>query len=232
MRLAYTLHGAAPKVKDFQVAATAAVGVPLLIPAANGAGLAAASATSCANLVGVTLDAATYGTAQNADDSDPAAVVKVIINPDAVFIAKLAGGATAGTALTARTVVTASTTGLAVDTGFDYNSPSVDEGTIWGLVGANAGIVRKITSVSLTVATVTVAFPLDINVDDMFLHVPYFAFQSPTVTLTSDFTEIDCSVAISTSAAELVPIESDFAEAANSFVFLIAGDHALSGRPT
>jgi len=233
MELAYTLHAAAPKIKSFQVAATVSnIGVPLLIPVADGAGLVAATATSCANMVGVNLDTATFATAQNADGSDPAAIVKVIINPDAVWRIQLSGGATSGTALTAQTVDTASTTGLVVTTGFDYNTTDVDEGTIWGLAGSAAGIVRKITSTSTTAATVTVAFPRDTIVGDTFLHVPYFAIQSPTITLTSDFTEVDASVATSTGAAELVPIESAFKAAADSFTLAVAGDHVLSNRPT
>jgi len=233
MELAYTLHGAAPKVKSFQVAATVSnVGVPLLIPVGGGAGLAAATATSCADMVGVTLDTATFATAQNTDGSDPAAIVKVIINPDAVWRIKLSGSATTGTVLTAQTEDTGSTTGLLVTTGFDYSSPQVDEGTIWGLAGANQGKVRKITTTSTTAATVTVAFPLDIAIGDTFLHVPYHAIQSPTITLTSDFLELDASVALTASAAELVPIESIFDAAGDSFTFAIAGDHVLSNRPT
>jgi len=146
MELAYTLHGAAPKVKDFQVAATAAAGVPLLIPAAGGAGLATATATSCADMVGVTLDSATFGTAQNADDSDPAAVVKVVINPDAVFRIKLAGSATTGAALTARTVSTASTDGLVVTPGLTSTNSFSARFTSSIIC---CGISRTISSISI-----------------------------------------------------------------------------------
>ena len=240
MEFAYTLSGNAPKVKSFQIAATVSTrGIPLLIPAADGAGLALPTATSAANMVGMNLDTAVFGTVQNADGSDPAAIVKVIVNPDAVYRIQLSGSATSGTALTAQTENTGSATGLVVTTGFDYNTNDVDEGTIWGLAGANQGIARKITSTTTTSATVTVAFPQDIAVGDTFLHVPFHPFQSASVTLTSAFDEIDASVALSASAAELVPIMGfvsgnleGLKETTDSFAFVISGDHVLSNRPT
>jgi len=237
MELAHIMSGNAPKFVELQIAATVGtVGVPLTIPAANGTGVVLATATSAANMVGCNIDTATYQAAQNSDGSDQAAAVTVIYNPDAVWRARLSGGATSGTALTAQTVSTATTDGLDVTTGFDYNTTDVDEGVIWGLAGVNAGIVRKITSTGVTAATVIVAFPKDHPVGDTFLHAPFFPFQSPTVTLTSAFDQVDCSVATSTSAAELVPIngfaDGNFAGASDSYIHLVAGDHALSNRPT
>jgi len=237
MDLAYIQSGNAPRFAELQVAASVStVGVPLLIPASNGAGLAACTTTSAANMVGCNLDTATYGTAQNSDNSDPAATVTVIINPDAVWKAKLSGSTTSGTALSAKTVSTASTTGLAVTTGFDYSSPTVDEGTIWGVTGANAGVVRKITSVSSTAATVTVAFPNDTAVGDTFIAVPFHPFQTPPVTLTATFDQIDCSVALATNVAELFCIngytDGGFNGASDSYAFFMSNDHALGHRPT
>ena len=57
MRMAYTLGGGAPCIKKYQVAASSAtVGVPKLIPAAGGAGVAVATTTSATDMVGITLD--------------------------------------------------------------------------------------------------------------------------------------------------------------------------------
>ena len=151
MEYAYSLTGnSVPVMKKYQVAATVAnVGVPLLIPAAGGAGLATSTTTSAANMVGCTLDTATYVTAQQTDGTSAEREVTMIVNPDAVWRIKLSGGATEDTALTLYDVTTASTDGLAITTGDAWNSPTYDEGVVWGYDGANAGSFRKITSSQL-----------------------------------------------------------------------------------
>jgi hypothetical protein len=176
MDFAYLLSGGAPIIKKFQVNATLAnPGVPVTKGGANSKGVIAATTTAAVGCLGCTLDTATYQAAQNTDNAtDQAAYVSVIINPQAVWRAKLSGGATENTALPLFAVTTASTTGLSVTaTGAtDLSSPTMDEGVIFGYDGANAGIGRKITSVAATVATVITAFPRDTVVGDRFFVVP------------------------------------------------------------
>lgn len=237
MQLENILSGTAPRIMKFQIAADTIANIPLLIPAANGAGLAQPTATSAADMVGLTIDAGTFLTAQQADDADPAATVSVIVNPDAIYEAALSGDATEGTALITRDVTTLSATGLAIITGDDWATPSVDEGTIWGFDASNQGIVRKVTSVSVTTATVTVAFPFDTVVGDLFAFANFHPMQSPTVTLTGNFAAIRAQgVAVSTAAAEFVPIEiraKDLGDngLTQSSALLMSQDHVLSGRP-
>ena len=104
--------------------------------------------------------------------------------------------------------VTASTTGLVVTTGDDFTSPEFDEGAIWGYDGANMGQIRKITSTGATAATVTVAFDEDTVVGDNFLIAPFWPLDDGSVVaqLTTNFTEIDASIAVGT-GAELICIE-------------------------
>lgn len=245
MELAYLLTGTAPRKRRFQVSASNAYpGVPYLIPASGTAGVVLATTTGAADVVGCSLDAVgdrfgtvgTYQTAQQSDNSDPARLVTLIINPDAVWRARMSGGATEGTALSARTVSTASTSGLAVTTGDDWSSPTFDEGHLWGYEGANAGIVRKITSVSNTAATLTVALPADTAVNDTFLYCPFTPMQGITVQFTTNLQEADASIAVGTGAG-FKPIElicNDLAgDGKNkSYVLMIPTDHFAGPRPT
>lgn len=215
MRYAYSLGGGAPLVKRYKIAATHVAGVPVLVGAASGAGLAAASTTGAADAVGVTNDASTaYSTVQG----DAEGLVSVIINPDAVYDILLTGSAAAAAlavvvnsaAETAGTVITI-TTGDAAP-----NSPTKDEGTAICVGGANFGQFRKITSVAATTATVTVPFLNDIASGDQFLIVP--AAPGPDVgvggtaiQLTTALTAADASAAWSGDASfRLVEMNVDF----------------------
>lgn len=201
------VSGGAPILRKFQISATASVtGVPYLVSAANAAGLSVCTTTNTDNMVGCNIDTATYATAQQTDGSDPAALCTFIINPDAVWKIILSGGATESTALTLYPVTTASTTGLVVTTSSnaDWSSPTYDEGQVWGYDGANAGIVRKITSVSGTAITVTVAFPRDTVVGDNFMVAPHTPFTLQTLTLTTLLTQARADLAVSTSTAQLI----------------------------
>lgn len=229
-----SLMSARPLVKKYQVAASMTLtGIPHLQPAANGTGVAQATTTSAANMIGCNLDTVTYATGQ-ITGGDPAALASFIINPDAIWKALLSGGSTSGTALTARTVATASTTGLSVTTtaGDDWSSPTMDEGSIWGYDGANAGILRKITSVSSNVATVIVAFPNDTVVGDNFLFAPYTALQANTMQLTADLTQADASIAVGTGAAfRCVEIRHGSLAGegkTNSFGLFVSDDHIFN----
>ena len=234
MEFKNSLSGGAPYLMKHQVNATAAnAGVPLLVGGAGEAGLDLPTATAANNMVGVNLDTATYVTAQQTDGTSAERLVTVIINPDAVWRARLSGSATEGTALTARTVTTASTDGLAVTAG-DYSGTTMDEGAIWGYSGANVSAIRKITSISTTAATVTVAFDNDIAVGDQFIHASFWPFDVNTVKLTAAFFEVDAQAAAASNEAEFTPIKYEQRDIAGegllkSYVLMVAGDHVLGG---
>ena len=208
MEYAYSLSGvAAPVMKRYQVAATnTVIGRPYLKVADGGVGVVLGATTDATDFIGVNVDAAgTYAAGQNTDGSDNAKYTTLIINPMAVYRARLSGGATDGTALTARTVTTASTDGLTVThSAFDASSPEMDEGVIWGYSGANAGVYRKITSTSSTATTVILAFPRDTVVGDTFLVAPIYPTRSIIAQLTTNCTEIDATAAISGDAENIV----------------------------
>ena len=240
MEFAFDLSGGAvPILRRYQVSATnTVIGVPYLKVAANGSGVAKATTTAAADFVGVNVDAAgTYATAQNSDGSDNAAITTLIINPLAVYKARLSGGATDGTALTAQTITTASTDGLSVVTsGFDSNSPDMDEGIVWGYSGANAGKARKITSTSANDATITVAFPHDIAVGDKFLFAAVSPLSTITAQLTTNLTEIDATAAISGDATivvvEMMLKDEAFEGDKTSYALIQFVDHLLNGSIT
>lgn len=237
MELAYTMGGAAPLLKKYQVnATTARAGVPLVIPGAGNAGLVLATTTGAADMVGVNIDSATYVTAQQTDGTSAEREVTVIINPDAVWRMKMSGGATEDTALALQTVTTASSDGLAVTTAAEWSSPTFDEGVVWGYEGANAGAFRKITSVSSTAGTVTVAFDRDTVVGDTFLRAPYWYIQGITIQLTTLLTQADASIAVATGAGfktvEMILNDISDSGRTNSFVFAVPTDHVFGVRPT
>ena len=209
MEFAYDLGGGSTVVmKKYNVAATnTVVGRPYLkVADATGTGVVLGTTTGAVDFIGVNVDApGTYAAGQNSDGSENAKVVTLIINPLAVYKARLSGGATDGTALTARTVTTASTDGLTVThSAYDGSSPTMDEGTVWGYSGANAGIARKVTSITSTAATVTLAFPRDDAVGDQYLYAPIYPTRSIVAQLTTNCTEIDASAEISGDATLVV----------------------------
>lgn len=236
MKFAYTLGGSAPLRKKYQVASTVIADIPLLIPAADGAGLATSTTTSAADMVGVCLDGATYVTAQQTDGTSAEREVSVIVNPDAVWRIKMSGGATEDTALTLFEVITTSTSGLAITTGTAWDNPTTDEGFVWGYDGANAGSGRKITSVSSTVGTVKVAFDADPTVGDNFLRCPYSPVQGLAIQLTAALTQADTSIVVATGAGfKTIELElRDISDEGrtNSYVLAMPTDHVWGNRPT
>ncbi len=233
MEFSGLFSGSAPVIKKYQIGeAMANSGVPVLVGGAGKAGLVLAATTTASDLLGVTLDSqATLVTAQQSDNSDPARLVSVVVNPDAYYKVLLSGGATADTALTIGTVDTASTTGLDVNTEVDYSN--FDEGSIFGYKGANVAILRKIGVGDATDATVVVAFPNDIAVGDVFVHVPYAAGENQFVQLTSDFVQLDASATVDTDNNNFRVIElrmKDFSEVGvnNSHAIIVPFDHLFA----
>ena len=232
MEFAHFLDGrGSPFAMKFQVNETLSdAGIPVLAPGAGNAGVQISTTTSLANAVGVTLDTATYVTAQQTDGTSAEREVKVIISPQAVFRALMSGGATEGTALTRYPVTTASTDGLVVTTSSIANwaSPQWDEGVVWFEDGANAGQKRKVTSVSGTAATVTVAFDQDTVVGDNALRAPWWFLDdgAKTLQLTTNLYQADAAIAVGTGGAVKI-IDMELNAIADSFVRFIFDDHAL-----
>lgn len=244
MELAYLLGGGAPVMKSYQIGVTnanAALGIPYTVPASNTAGVVIGTTTGATDLVGISVDnqsprgsqgTGTYGTAQIAGNVDPAQYVRLIINPDAVWRALMSGGATENTALTLLPVTTASTDGLTITTASEWSSPTYDEGHAWGYDGANAGIARKVTSVSSTAGTLTVALPNDTAVGDNFLRAPYTPMQAVTVQLTTNLYQADASIAVGTGAPfrviEMILNALANEGRTNSYVHFMSNSHALN----
>ena len=232
MKFAYSLSGNKMLVRRYQVNATFAnAGVVALDPGADNAGVAISTTTSFADAVGVSLDTATYVTAQQTDGTSAERKISIILQPDAVYRATLSGGATENTALTLYPVTTLSSDGLAVTTATDWTSPEWDEGSVWGYDGANLGQIRKVTSTSSTAATVTVPFDYDTVVGDNFLRAPYNPLQTLTLQTTTNLYQADASIAVGTGGAVRVIdiIHRDISNEGRtkSEVLFILGDHAL-----
>ena len=207
MEFQFDFSGGAPVMKRYIAAATnTVVGRPYTKTVDGGVGVVLGTTTAAVDFIGVNVDApGTYAAGQSADGSDNAKYVTIITNPLAVYKARLSGGSTDGTALTARTVTTASTDGLAIThSGYNSSSPEMDEGIAWGLTGANARVARSQTTTADGTTTVILAFPRDIAVGDTFAIVPIAPTRSITAQFTTNVTEIDASAAISGDATVVV----------------------------
>lgn len=242
MNLQNTLSGGASVMKRYKINATVATGgIPLLRGATSNAGVINATTTSLADFVGVSVDAATYTTTQAADMIE--GVVSVIINPDAVWRALMTSSATSAqlnivtnsVAETAGTVVTI-TTGDAAP-----NSPTMLDGTMLCVAGANYGLTRNITSVAATTATATVPFPQDIAASSVWILVPFQPAQTGasavTVDLVTNLRDVRADAdAAGGGAIEVVDVEFDTGSQArarqNSYLHFLAADHFLKGGRT
>ena len=236
MEYAYMLGGGAPLFMKYQVNETLAnAGIPVLASDASSAGVQISTTTSFAQACGVTLDTATYVTAQQTDGTSAEREVTVVISPDALFRALMSGGATEGTALTKYPITTASSSGLVATTSSIANwaSPDWEEGCIWFDDGANVGQKRKVTSVSGTAATVTVAFDQDTVVGDNLLRAPYWFLDDVAINLqtTTNLFQADASITVNTGGA-IRTIDMELNSVSDSFVIFKFDDHILGGLKT
>lgn len=239
----YDLYGSVPIVKKFQFGVTlTASGIPFTVPAANTAGVVIGTTTTATDLVGMSVDQgsvlrtgtvqSTYSTTQGTGTSSAERYVSLIINPFAVWAWKMTQGATENTALTLRPVTTASAGGTAITTNEDWSSPTYDEGVTWGFDGANAGAMRKVTSVSSTAGTVTIPFDVATVAGDNFIRAPYWPMQTVTIQLSTLLTQADASIAVGTGApfrvVELRLRDKSDSGQSNSFVLAVSNSHALN----
>lgn len=239
----YDYYGSVPIVKKFQFGVTlTTAGIPFTVPASNTAGVVIGTTTGATDLVGMSIDKgtvlqtglaqSTYTTTQGSGASSAERVVSLIVNPFAVWAWKMSGGATSDTALTLRTVTTASSGGTAITTAESWTGTEFDEGVTWCYAGANAGRFRKITSTSATAGTVTIPFDYATAVGDTFIRAPYWPMQTVTIQLSTTLEQADASIAVGTGApfrvVELRLRDSTDAGQTNSFVLGVSNSHALN----
>ena len=230
--LGYLLGGGAPVIKKYMVAAGTpdftVAGAPAIPSATATAGVAPMAAGTLNGYVGLSLDTAVYSTTQATVLADGPGVISLVVNADPVVRLRMSGTAAAGGSLPLITNSVASTGGTAVTiTTGDIvpNSPTMLDGTIICLTGANAGLRRKITTVSATVFTVVVPFPRTIAVNDTFTAVPYFpgadtVLGGDGLTLTTapgtNNTEADATVATTTAGVRFAHLDVQYDHAGPS----------------
>lgn len=192
--------------------------------------------TDLANVVGVTLHGVTVSTTQGHDESTN--IVQVYASPG-LFKARANPGATAGTAFADAdgnllTNTTQSAAGTTI-TDPDVGANSKDQGTVFALDGANAGLSRIITTFNAnTSIVVTDPFPNTIEVGDRFLQLPWRKGGTVSLQLTSDFTEADASAAVGTGGPVviydiIVSTDSPYsASSPGAWVIFRFADHVMS----
>lgn len=164
----------------------------------------------------------TYSTTQG----DTEGLVRVYINPDIIYRARMSGGATLANLQTV-TTTGASAVGTTV-TATDTPESDMDDGTCWCLTGANAGLSRKVTTYTANTSwVVTVPFPRAIAIGDTFLVCPYSPFVTVAIQLTTNLVDADATVAFGT-GANARPVELVLEGAGDSFVHFIGRDMALN----
>lgn len=193
-----------------------------------------ATITSLADFVGSVLGASSRsphgggpGTlTYSATQGDTEGLARVYITPDIIYRARMSGGAVLAdlqsvsnsTANTAGTTVTAGSTPAA----------DMDDGTCWGLTGANAGQSRKVTTYTANTSwIVTVPFPRTIAVGDTFAVVPYSPFVTTAIQLTTDLVHANAIIAYGTGGNARV-VELVVEGVGDSHVHFVARDHALN----
>jgi hypothetical protein len=230
MQLAFVIGGGAPLVLPLMIGGTIVAGSPVVGALDGDAGALAITNAAFANILGVSLEAVTHVTAQQADNSDSARFAKCVCNPDAVFKAKFSGALTPDEPLPVLTVDTADSAGTSVET--DTDTGLWDNGTVWGLSGANKGRVRKVDEEAGNHISVLVPFEA-IAVGDTFLATPWFV-GGPN--LTAELTEPGLGqLSANTAIAGHVPItmvSGEFNGRGDSFGYIMFRDHAFAADQT
>lgn len=208
MKMVTILSGNAPCILKYQAGATFAYsGLHALVAGSGGYGVQKESTTAAVSQIGVTLDTATPSNSQATDNSDTERLLSIIINPDAIYRAKLSGAATENTTITEGVEATGSTNGLLVDTQEDYSNPTLDEGLLFCTYGANQGLARKVTSLSSANAVNITAWPRDIAVGDKFIRIPFSFMDKQFVQMSTNLFQVDTSVAVDTDNANWLPVK-------------------------
>lgn len=237
MQFSHTMSGGGPVIKRYlagesmQTAGVPIIGTGAAADNANSGGvqLIAAVGANVEAVVGLTIDtnsATPYSDRDGQVNADADVLISAVVNPDAVYRAKLAQGTTADTALTAVTA-TASATG---DGGL---SDIVAGNAVWFLTGANAGAYPRRAA---DTTTVVISFPSAIAAGDTFTTANGFAglgIATGLCDLTSDLTQLDAN----TVAADgpFVFVDFDVRDASddgvnNSHYLVMCDDHLFAGN--
>lgn len=217
-----SLVGSKDYLADYFVSAAVVVSQILVREAtASNAGEAAdpSGTTTATDCLGCATDAATYTATPTQNPGafwPPTAgtlenLVRIEVNPFAIYRFPISGGATAGTALSngasaaGRNILIISTAGsktILTAAGTTGNAGNADfsGGLVIGKSGANVGQIRKISShVDNTSDTVTVGFLNNTVVGDQFIKVP-FGRSVQKLQFTSNFVEANGVIATGTGA--------------------------------
>ena len=163
----------------------------------------------------------------SATQGDTEGLVRVYVNPDAVYRALMNGGTTNGTALQVVTTTGASANGTTI-TATDTPENDLDDGVCFCLTGANAGLSRRVTTFTANTSwVVTVPFPRAIAIGDTFLICPFSPLVTIAITLTSDLVAADATVAFG-SGGTARPLMLVWNGATDSYVDFVARDHVFN----
>ena len=220
---------------DYKISATVVLDQAVIAEVADTGGgyITDATTTSLVDFVGSVLGASSRGPDGNAGSltysttqADTEGLVRVYINPDIIYRARMSGGATLANLQTV-TTTGASAAGTTI-TATDTPENDLDDGTCWCLTGANAGLSRKVTTFTANTSwVVTVPFPRTIAIGDTFCVVPYSPFVTVAIQLTTNLVEADATVAFG-SGGTARPVELVLNGAGDSYVHFVARDHALN----
>ena len=220
---------------DYKISATVVLDQAVIAEVADTGGgyITDATTTSLVDFVGSVLGASSRGPDGNAGSltysttqGDTEGLVRVYINPDIIYRARMSGGATLANLQTV-TTTGASAAGTTI-TATDTPENDLDDGTCWCLTGANAGLSRKVTTFTANTSwVVTVPFPRTIAIGDTFCVVPYSPFVTVAIQLTTNLVEADATVAFG-SGGTARPVELVLNGAGDSYVHFVARDHALN----
>ena len=224
-------------ILDFKISATVVQDQAVIAEVADTGGgyITDATTTSLVDFVGSVAGASSFnphgggaGTlTYSATQGDTEGLVRVYVPPDTIYRATMSGGATAGTVLDTLTNSAASAAGTTVTYPAGPNA-DMDDGTVWCLTGANAGLSRRITTWTAdTSLVVTVPFPRTIAANDTFAVCPYSPNVTIAIQLTSNLVHADASIAFGT-GGNARPVELVLNGTGNSFVHFIARDHCYN----
>lgn len=227
------MSGGAPYMRKMQVNATFAnPGVAALIGAGDEGGVDLPATANASDVVGLTVDTATFTTTQGTGADSAERQVTVILNTDLIWRYRLSGGGTEGTALTQHTNTSEDTGGTTITSSGGWTN--FDSSTAWGYSGANAGARRKTITVGGNDAVVLIPFDHTIAVGDVFLRAPFWEGMGESMTLTAAFFECDASASFAAGATdEWRHIGGEFNAiyddgTLNSWTYHLATDHFLN----
>lgn len=232
MELVYMLGGGAPVIKRYMAGTTmATAGIPVLgaVDAATDLGsiepMAASTAVNTGSQVGLLIDTTGTVAATGITDSNDL-FGSVIINPDAVFRARMNNGTTSGTALATTSPTAADATGATLT-----GATTFDNGAVWGYTGTNVGQFRRSDD---TAGSLSINLPTGTATTDTYIAVHGFPCSVELTDwecydLTTDLTEIIAQTAV-TDMNNFATVDMEMRDGSedgvnNSYAHLIANNH-------